>query len=124
LPWPIEKLDQLTMPVELDWVTVRLVGDVELIETFPLATVPPAGRDCANDGCAQPKPHNSAIRLTEARKSLVDDVMPDEKPGLDETINRTTIRDGSRHYEFPDTTNSLPDMRWFYARAAKFHEII
>jgi hypothetical protein len=52
LPCPIEKLDQLTIPVRLDWLIVRLVGDVELIETFPLATVPPAGRDCAKDGCA------------------------------------------------------------------------
>ena len=112
------------MPVRLDWLMVRLVGDVELIETFPLATVPPAGSDCANDDCAEPRPHKSAIRLTEARKSLVDDVMPDEKPDLDVTINRTTIRDRSRHYKFPASTNSLPDMRRFYARAAKFHTTI
>jgi hypothetical protein len=86
LPCPIEKLDQLTIPVRLDWLIVRLVGDVELIETFPLATVPPVGRDCANDGCAQPRPHRSAIRLTEARKSLVNDVVADEKPDVEETI--------------------------------------
>jgi hypothetical protein len=65
LPCPIEKLDQLTMPVRLDWVTVRLVGDVEPIATFPLATVPPLGSDCAIDGCAQPRPHSSAMELTE-----------------------------------------------------------
>jgi hypothetical protein len=86
LPCPIEKLDQLTIPVRLDWLIVRLVGDAELIETFPLATVPPVGSDCANDGCAQPRPDNSAIRLTEARKSLVADVMADEKPDMEETI--------------------------------------
>jgi len=50
--------------------------------------------------------------------------MPDEKPDLDVTINRTTIRDRSRHYKFPASTNSLPDMRRFYARAAKFHTTI
>lgn len=74
------------MPVELDWLIVRLVGDVALIETFPLATVPPVGSDCAIDGCAQPRPHKSAITLTEARKSLVNDVMADEKPDVEETI--------------------------------------
>jgi hypothetical protein len=47
LPCPIEKLDQLTMPVRLDWLIVRLVGDVELIATLPLTTVPPPGSDCA-----------------------------------------------------------------------------
>ena len=86
MPCPIEKLDQLTMPVRLDWPIVRLVGEVELIETVPLATVPPVGRDCASDGCAQPRPHNSTTTLTEARKSLVDDVMADEKPDVEETI--------------------------------------
>ena len=103
---------------------MRLVGEVELIETFPLATVPPVGSDCAIDGCAQPRPHKSAIRLTEVRKSLVNDVMADEKPDVDETINRTTIRDRSRHHKFPASTNSLPDMRRFHARAAKFHATI
>ena len=85
------------MPVRLDWLTVRLVGDVEPIETFPLATVPPVGSDCAIDGCAQPRPHKSAIKLTEARNSLVHDLMADERPDVDETINRTTIRYRSRH---------------------------
>ena len=112
------------MPVELDWVTVRLVGDVELIATFPLATVPPVGSDCAIDGCAQHKPHNSAIKLTEVRSSRVHDLRADERSDVDETINRTTIRDRSRHYKFPASTNSLPDMRRFHARAAKFHATI
>ena len=74
------------MPVELDWVTVRLVGDVAPIETFPLATVPPVGSDCAIDGCAQPRPHNSAIKLTEVRNSLVHDLMSGERHDVDETI--------------------------------------
>jgi hypothetical protein len=74
------------MPVALDWVTVRLVGDVEPMATLPLATVPPVGSDCAIDGCAQPKPHNSAITLTEARNSLVHDLMADERHDVDETI--------------------------------------
>jgi hypothetical protein len=91
LPCPIEKLDQLTIPVRLDWLIVRLVGEAELIETFPLATVPPVGRDCANDGCAQPRPHKSAIRLTEARNSLLHDLTLDGRPDVDETINRTTM---------------------------------
>ena len=90
-PCPTEKLDQLTMPVALDWVTVRPVGDVEPIATFPLTTVPPVGSDCAIDGCAQPRPHKSAIRLTEARNSLLRELMADEKPNVDETINRTTM---------------------------------
>ena len=80
------------MPVELDWVTVRLVGDVEPIETFPLATVPPVGSDCAIVACAQPRPHKSAIRLTEARNSLLHDFTLDGRPDVDETINRTTMR--------------------------------
>ena len=79
------------MPVRLDWLIVRLVGDVELIETLPLATVPPVGRDCAIDGCAQPRPHRSAIRLTEARNSLVHDLMAGERHDVDETINQTTM---------------------------------
>ncbi len=74
------------MPVRLDWLIVRLVGEVELIETFPLATVPPVGRDCASDGCAQPKPQRSATKLTEVRASLVDDVMADEKPDVEDII--------------------------------------
>jgi hypothetical protein len=86
LPCPIEKLDQLTIPVRLDWLIVRLLGEVELIETFPLATVPPAGSDCALDGCAQPRPHNSAIKLTEARNSLVLDLRAGETHDVDETI--------------------------------------
>jgi hypothetical protein len=80
------------MPVRPDWLIVRLVGEVEPIATFPLATVPPVGRGCANDGCAQPRPHNSAIKLTEARNSLVHDLMAGERHDVDETINRTTIR--------------------------------
>jgi hypothetical protein len=84
---PTEKLDQLTMPVELDWVTVRLVGDVAPIATFPLTTVPPVGNDCAIDGCVQPKPHKSAITLTEAENSLLHDLTPDGRPDVDETIN-------------------------------------
>ena len=107
------------MPVRLDWLIVRLVGEVELIETFPLATVAPVGSDCANDGCAQPRPHRSAIRLTEARSSLAE-----KRPGVDETINRTTIRHRSRHDELPAPTNSLSDLQWFDARAAKFHATI
>jgi hypothetical protein len=97
LPCPTEKVDQLTMPVELDWVTVRFAGEVEPIVTFPLTTVPPVGSDCAIDGCAQPKPPNSAITLTEVRKSLLLDLMADAKPDidpdidLDATINRTTM---------------------------------
>ena len=107
------------MPVRLDWLIVRLVGDVELMATFPLTTVPPAGSDCAIDGCAQPKPHNSAIELTEARNSLAD-----KRLDVDETINRTTIRYRSRHDELSGFTNSLSDLRRFDARAAKFHETI
>jgi hypothetical protein len=91
LPCPIEKLDQLTIPVRLDWVIVRLVGEVEPIETLPLATVPPVGRDCAIDGCAQPRPHKSAIRLTEVRNSLLHNLTLDGRPDVDETINRTTM---------------------------------
>ena len=98
------------MPVRLDWLIVRLVGDVALIETFPLATVPPVGSDCANDGCAQPRPHKSATKLTEARSSLADG-----RPDVDETINRTTIRFRSRHDELPASTNSLSDLQWFDA---------
>ena len=105
----------MTIPVALDWVTVRLVGDVEPIETLPLATVPPVGRDCAIDGCGQPRPNKSAIKLTEARNSRVHDLMFDERSDVDETIKRTTIRDRSRHYELPATTNSLSDMQGFYA---------
>jgi hypothetical protein len=73
---------------------VRPVGDVEPIATFPLTTVPPAGSDCAIDGCAQPRPHNSAIPLTEARNSQRFDLMANARPDidLDETINRTTMR--------------------------------
>ena len=74
------------MPVRLDWLIVRLVGEVELIATFPLATVPPVGRDCAITGCEQPKPHKSTITLTEARKSLVHGLMADERHDVDETI--------------------------------------
>jgi hypothetical protein len=75
------------MPVRLDCVTVRLVGDVEPIATLPLATVPPVGSDCAINGWAQPRPHNSAIVLTEARKSLVHDLMADvRRQDVDETI--------------------------------------
>jgi hypothetical protein len=70
---------------------VRLVGDVALIATFPLATVPPVGRDCAIDGCGEPRPHSSAIKLTEARNSLLHDLTLDERPDVDETINRTTM---------------------------------
>ena len=33
MPCPTEKLDQLTMPVRLDWLIVRLVGEVEPIES-------------------------------------------------------------------------------------------
>ncbi len=112
------------MPVRLDWLIVRLVGEVEPIATFPLATVPPVGSDCAIAGCAQPRPHNSAIKLTEVRNSREHDLRADERPDVDETINRATIRDRSRHYKFPASTNSLPDMRRFDARAAKFHAII
>ena len=79
------------MPVRLDWLIVRLVGDVELIETLPLTTVPPAGNDCAIDGCAQPMPHKSAITLTEARNSLLHELTLDRRPDVDKTINRTTM---------------------------------
>ncbi|KRR03806.1 hypothetical protein CQ10_17790 [Bradyrhizobium valentinum] len=89
-PCPIEKLDQLTIPVRLDWVTVRLLGEVELIATFPLATVPPVGSDCAIDGCAQPKLHNSAIKLTEVRNSPVHGLMADGRHDVDETIIEPT----------------------------------
>jgi hypothetical protein len=62
------------------------------IETFPLATVPPDGSDCAIDDCAQPRPHNSAMTLTEARNSPLHDLTADERPDGDETFNRTTMR--------------------------------
>ena len=79
------------MPVELYCVTVRLVGDVEVIATFPLTTVPPVGSDCAIVGCGQPRPHKSATRLTEARNSLLHNLTLDGRPDVDETINRTTV---------------------------------
>ena len=85
-PCPTEKFDQLTMPVALDCVTVRLVGDVLPIETLPLATVPPVGSDCAAAGWAQPRPHKIAIVLAEARKSLVNDLMADGRKDVDEII--------------------------------------
>ena len=107
------------MPVRLDWLIVRLVGDVELIETFPLTTVPPVGSDCAIAGCMWLKLHKSAITLTEPRSSLAD-----KSPDVDETINRTTIRYRSRHHELPASTSSLSDLQWFDARAAKFHKTI
>jgi hypothetical protein len=65
---------------------VRPVAEVELIATLPLTTFPPVGRDCANDGCAQPKPHNSAIKLTEVRNFQAQDLMADERYAVDETI--------------------------------------
>jgi len=86
LPCPIEKFDQLTMPVRLDWLIVRLVGDVEPIATFPLATVPPLGSDCAIAGCAQPMPNESAIKLTEVRNFLAQDLIADKRHAADDTI--------------------------------------
>ena len=53
------------MPVALDWVIVRLVGDGWEIVTLPLATVPPVGSDCAVACGTRPKLHDSATRLTE-----------------------------------------------------------
>jgi hypothetical protein len=78
--------------VALDCVTVKLVGELEPIETLPLTTVPPLGSVCAIDGCAQPRPDNSAIRLTEVRNSRAHDLTADEGLDVNETINRTAIR--------------------------------
>jgi hypothetical protein len=114
LPCPTEKLDQLTMPVELDWLTVRLVGDVGPIVTFPLTTVPPAGSDCAIDGWAQPGPHNSAITLTEVRNSLQLDLIADAIPDIekDVTINPTTMpREAAEPFRLHN----------FFVRLARFH---
>jgi len=112
------------MPVRLDWVIVRLVGEVEPIETLPLATVPPVGRDCAKDGCAQPKPHNSAIKLTEVRNFLAQDVTADDRHAVDETIIEIPSAYRQRPCQLPASANSLSDMQWFYAHAAKFHATI
>lgn len=79
------------MPVELDWVTVRLVGDVAPIAIFPLTTVAPVGSDCAIDACVKPIPDKSAITLTETRSSLLRNFRFDERPDEDETVNRTTM---------------------------------
>ena len=86
LPCPTEKLDQLTMPVALDCVTVRLVGEFAPIETLPLTTVPPDGSDWAIDGWAKPKPHKSARELTEVQKFQVQDSTAAERQDVDEMI--------------------------------------
>ena len=80
------------MPVRLDWLIVRLVGEVELIETVPLATVPPVGRDCASDGCAQPRPHNSATTLTEVSNLLKAD------PSLKLQVSGHTDNSGTKDH--------------------------
>jgi len=74
------------MPVALDCVTVRLVGELEPIETLPLTTAPPVGSDCAIDGCAKARPHKSAGKLTEVRKFQVQDSMAEERQDVDEMI--------------------------------------
>jgi hypothetical protein len=74
------------MPVALDWVTVRLVGELEPIETLPLTTVPPDGNDCAIDGCVNPRPHKSARELTEVRKFQVLDSVAEKRLDVDEMI--------------------------------------
>jgi hypothetical protein len=57
------------MPVVLDCVTVRLVGELEPIETLPLTTVPPDGSDCAAADCPKFSSDESTAMLAEQQNS-------------------------------------------------------
>src|SRR5262245_31935045 len=78
------------MPVRLDCEIVRLVGDVEPIDTLPLTTVPPDGSDCAVADCPKFRNDESTAMLTELQKSsrILDVPAADETSVPDIIIGR------------------------------------